>query len=125
MRLIHTSDWHLGRTLIRKKRYEELEAFLEWLLGQIRALEADVLLVSGDIFDSTTPTHRAQQMYYRFLYEVAHTGCRHAVVTGGNHDSPSLLNAPKVDIGSLSSCKHAVEPSDRPWHSSRARKTAS
>ncbi len=101
MKLIHTSDWHLGRTLIRKDRYDEHEAFLEWLLGQIRALGAEVLLVSGDIFDSTTPTHRAQQIYYRFLFEVSRTGCRHVVVTGGNHDSPSLLNAPRELLSHL------------------------
>ncbi|MDR3265849.1 MAG: exonuclease SbcCD subunit D C-terminal domain-containing protein [Synergistaceae bacterium] len=94
MRILHTSDWHLGRTLYGKKRYAEFEAFLDWLLGILAERKVDALIVAGDIFDTTTPSNRAQQLYYRFLCRLSATGCRHGVVVGGNHDSPSFLDAP-------------------------------
>ena len=95
MRLLHTSDWHLGRTLYNRPRYEEFSAFLDWLIGCIQTERIDALLVAGDVFDNTTPSHRTQKLYYRFLHRLADTGCRHVVIIGGNHDSPSLLDAPR------------------------------
>ena len=95
MKILHTSDWHLGRTLYGKKRYAEFEGFLDWLLETIKIKAVDVLIVAGDVFDTTTPSNRAQQLYYRFLCRVAASPCRHVVVVGGNHDSPSFLDAPK------------------------------
>ncbi|MDR1732491.1 MAG: exonuclease SbcCD subunit D C-terminal domain-containing protein [Synergistaceae bacterium] len=95
MKILHTSDWHLGRTLYGKKRYAEFEAFLDWLPNTLAAQKIDVLLVTGDIFDTTTPSNRAQQLYYQFLCRVNATGCRHVVIVGGNHDSPSFLDAPR------------------------------
>jgi exonuclease SbcD len=93
--LLHTSDWHLGRLLCKtKKRYEEFEAFLDWLAALIEQRGVEALLVAGDVFDTTTPTNRAQRLYYGFIKRLASTGCRHAVVTAGNHDSPSFLEAP-------------------------------
>ena len=94
LRLLHTSDWHLGRLLYGRKRYTEFAEFLDWLLATLRAEQIDVLLVAGDIFDTTTPSNAAQALYYRFLRRVADTGCRHVVVVGGNHDSPTFLDAP-------------------------------
>ena len=94
MKVLHTSDWHIGRTLYGQKRYEEFQAFLNWLATTIKEQQVDVLLVAGDVFDTTTPSNRAQGLYYRFLRE-AILSCRHVVVTGGNHDSSSFLNAPK------------------------------
>ncbi len=95
MKLLHTSDWHLGRALDGRKRYVEYEAFLDWLAALIESQEIDALLVSGDVFDNSTPSNRAQELYYRFLCRVAASPCRHVVVTAGNHDSPSFLNAPR------------------------------
>jgi len=95
MKLLHTSDWHLGRALHGRKRYDEYEAFLNWLAGLIESEDIDVLLVAGDVFDSSTPSNHAQELYYRFLCRVAAVPNRHVVVTAGNHDSPSLLNAPR------------------------------
>ncbi|MDR2367760.1 MAG: exonuclease SbcCD subunit D C-terminal domain-containing protein [Deltaproteobacteria bacterium] len=97
MKIIHTSDWHLGRYLNKtKKRYVEFERFLDWLAETIDRREAGALIVAGDIFDNTTPTHRAQEIYYNFLRRVivGSKGCRHVVIVGGNHDSPSFLEAP-------------------------------
>jgi DNA repair protein SbcD/Mre11 len=96
MRILHTSDWHIGRMLYGRKRSEEFESFLTWLGNIIEQESIDVVLLSGDVFDNSTPSSRAQELYYRFLARVATGANRHVVVTAGNHDSPSLLNAPKV-----------------------------
>ena len=101
MRVLHTSDWHIGRTLYGRKRYEEFEAFLTWLAETIRQNEIDVLLVAGDVFDTSAPSNRAQELYYRFLCRVAASSCRHVVVIAGNHDSPSFLNAPRELLKAL------------------------
>ncbi len=101
MKLLHTSDWHIGRTLYGRKRYEEFEAFLTWLAETIQQNEIDALLVAGDVFDTSAPSNRAQELYYRFLCRVAASSCRHVVVVAGNHDSPSFLNAPKELLKAL------------------------
>ena len=95
MKILHTSDWHIGRCLYGRKRIQEYEAFFDWLLACLRVERIEALLVAGDIFDTGTPSNQAQELYYRFLCRVAATGCRHVVVVAGNHDSPSLLNAPR------------------------------
>ncbi len=95
MKLLHTSDWHIGRVLNGRKRYAEYEAFLDWMAGLIEREDIDVLLVAGDVFDNATPSNRAQELYYRFLCRVAASANRQVVVTAGNHDSPSFLNAPR------------------------------
>ncbi len=101
LKLLHTSDWHIGRTLYGRKRYEEFEAFLSWLAETIQQNEIDALLVAGDVFDTSAPSNRAQELYYRFLCRVAASSCRHVVVVAGNHDSPSFLNAPKELLKAL------------------------
>ncbi len=101
MKILHTADWHLGRSLYGRKRYDEFLAFLDWLVLTIKEERVDTLLMAGDVFDTSTPSNRAQELYYRFLAEVSTTCCRHIVVIGGNHDSPSFLNAPKVVLSSL------------------------
>ena len=101
MKILHTSDWHLGRTLCGRKRYEEFEAFLAWLSDTIRQHEIDALLVAGDVFDTGTPSNRAQELYYRFLCRTAASTCRHVVVVAGNHDSPSFLDAPRALLKAL------------------------
>lgn len=95
MKILHTSDWHLGRSLFNRKRYEEFDAFLSWLGDTIEEEEIKVLLVAGDVFDNNAPSHRAQELYYRFLCRIAKSCCRHVILTAGNHDSPSFLNAPR------------------------------
>ncbi len=101
MKILHTSDWHLGRTLYGRKRYEEFEAFLNWLMEAIHQNNVDALLVAGDVFDTSTPSHRSQELYYHFLCQVAASSCRHVVVVAGNHDSPSFLDAPKALLKAL------------------------
>lgn len=101
MRILHTSDWHLGRALYGRKRYEEFDAFLDWLAETIGEQEVDALLVAGDVFDTSAPSNRSQELYYRFLCKVAASPCRHVVLIAGNHDSPSFLNAPKELLKAL------------------------
>ncbi len=101
IKILHTSDWHIGRTLYGRKRYEEFESFFNWLAETIQENSIDALLVAGDVFDTSTPSNRAQQLYYRFLCRVAASSCRHVVVVAGNHDSPSFLNAPKELLKTL------------------------
>jgi exonuclease SbcD len=115
MRILHTADWHLGRTLYDKTRYAEFKHFLDWLIETIRERSIDVLLVAGDVFDTIAPSYRAQELYYDFLSQLAKTGCRHGVITAGNHDSPTFLEAPKrllqaMDIHILG---NVTDPIDR------------
>jgi exonuclease SbcD len=100
MKVFHTSDWHLGRHLYGRRRHDEFDAFLNWLSGQIETRQPDLLLVAGDIFDTTAPGNRAQELYYSFLCRIS-AACRHIVVIGGNHDSPSFLDAPKSVLKAL------------------------
>lgn len=95
MRLLHTSDWHLGQTLHQFERSYEHERFLAWLLDTLESEAIDGLLIAGDVFDSTNPSAAAQNLLYRFLTEarrrVPHLNI---VLTAGNHDSPGRLEAP-------------------------------
>jgi exonuclease SbcD len=95
LKILHTSDWHLGRALYGQKRYEEFDALLAWMINTLQEQHIDVLLIAGDVFDTGTPSNRAMQQYYRFLTQISDTGCRHVVIIGGNHDSPTFLNAPR------------------------------
>lgn len=102
MRVLHTSDWHLGRSLETFKRYDEFESFLGWLTQTITDRQVDALVVAGDIFDNTAPPNRAQELYYRFLAGLAGSCCHHVIVVAGNHDSPSFLDAPREILKALS-----------------------
>ena len=102
LKILHTSDWHLGRSLYGQNRQAEFNAFLNWLMDLLQQEQTDVLLIAGDVFDTITPNHAAQELYYRFLAQVAALGlCRHVVIIGGNHDSASFLNAPKSLLSAL------------------------
>ncbi|MDO5668062.1 MAG: exonuclease SbcCD subunit D C-terminal domain-containing protein [Alcaligenaceae bacterium] len=102
MRILHTSDWHLGRSLLGKRRYAEFTQLLDWMLQCIEQWQIEVLIIAGDIFDTTTPSVTAQDQYYNFLASAAtKTNCRHIVVIGGNHDSASFLNAPGAILKNL------------------------
>ncbi|CFQ31793.1 exonuclease subunit SbcD [Yersinia bercovieri] len=91
MRIIHTSDWHLGQHFFTKSRAAEHQAFLRWLIRQIEENQVDALIVAGDIFDTGSPPSYARELYNRFVVELQPTGCQ-LVVLGGNHDSVSTLN---------------------------------
>ena len=96
MKILHTSDWHLGHRLHEQSQYEEQSQFLDWLETYIKTEEVSVLLVSGDVFDSGVPSTQSQKMYYDFLIKLTQSTCQHVVITGGNHDAPGTINAPKA-----------------------------
>ncbi|MBH2892954.1 exonuclease subunit SbcD [Serratia marcescens] len=91
MRLIHTSDWHLGQYFFTKSRAAEHQAFLNWLIEQVDQQQVDALIVAGDLFDTGSPPSYARELYNRFVVELQRTGCQ-LVVLGGNHDSVATLN---------------------------------
>ncbi|NID10220.1 exonuclease SbcCD subunit D C-terminal domain-containing protein [Fibrivirga algicola] len=94
MRILHTADWHLGKRLYRSDLREDHTLFLNWLIEEVERREIDVLLISGDIFDTTNPNDGSMQLYYQFLTRLLPLSVR-IVITGGNHDSATKLNAPK------------------------------
>jgi exonuclease SbcD len=95
MRLLHTSDWHLGQTLHNYDRAYEHQCFLDWLVETIVAEQADVLLVSGDVFDNANPSAQSQRQLYQFLQQArARSPMLQVVIIAGNHDSPGRLEAP-------------------------------
>lgn len=102
MKILHTSDWHLGHRLYEQSQFEEQSAFLNWLKQCIIDLNIDILLLSGDVFDTGVPSTQSQKLYYDFLVGLQSTSCKHIVVTGGNHDAPGTINAPKALLEALS-----------------------
>lgn len=90
MRLLHTSDWHLGQHFMGKTRQAEHQAFCAWLIEQVREHAVDALIVAGDVFDSGAPPSYAREQYNRFIVALRETGAR-LVVLGGNHDSVATL----------------------------------
>ena len=94
MRILHTADWHLGKKLDMHDRFTEHELFLAWLLKTINEQGVEAMIIAGDIFDTGSPSNESLRMYYNFLVDLHKTGCRQVVITGGNHDSISTLNAP-------------------------------
>ena len=95
MRILHTADWHIGQRLHERSRLDEHEQFLDWLLEIIQKRKVDLLLVSGDIFDTSLPSAEATNLYYRFLYRLFDETDAYAVITAGNHDSARHLEAPR------------------------------
>ncbi len=102
MRLIHTADWHLGHHLHGLSRAREHAAFLAWLLDTLAAVEADALLIAGDIFDTANPSAEAQRQWFDFLGRLRRRlPSLDVVVIAGNHDSPARLVAPAPVLGPL------------------------
>ncbi|MGK5058682.1 exonuclease SbcCD subunit D C-terminal domain-containing protein [Janthinobacterium sp. LB2P49] len=95
MRLLHTSDWHLGQTLHNYERGYEHQRFLDWLLDTLVTEQVDVLLVAGDVFDNANPSAASQKQLYVFLQQArARLPALQLVVVAGNHDSAGRLEAP-------------------------------
>ena len=118
MKVIHTSDWHIGQTLHQYSRDEEHLYFFDQLKNIILEEKPDALIVSGDIFHASAPGVMAQRLYYHALVELSRLydgeGLQ-IIVTAGNHDSPSRLEAPRelweafnvTVVGSLDFYKNA------------------
>lgn len=94
MKILHTSDWHIGQRFHGKDRYKDHEFFFKWLTDTINEQNIDMLLVAGDIFDIGYPPNQALKQYFRFLMNLQNSCCKHVIIIGGNHDYISTLNAP-------------------------------
>lgn len=100
MKILHTADWHIGKKLHKTELAQDFDLFIDWLCKIIEAEKVDLLLVSGDIFDLANPSSEARRQYYRALIKMKQFKCR-IILTGGNHDSPAMLDAPKEILKEL------------------------
>lgn len=100
MKIVHTADWHIGKRLHKHHLYQDFDCFLDWFCQFIITEEVQVILISGDIFDLANPSAEARQQYYNALVRLNQLHCT-VIITGGNHDSPAMLNAPKDLLKSL------------------------
>jgi len=101
MKILHTSDWHLGQHFMMKSREAEHRAFLSWLIEVVSAQSIDALLVAGDIFDSASPPSYARRLYSDFVVNLHQAGCSQLIIVSGNHDSVAVLNESKNLLGAL------------------------
>ncbi len=96
MKILHTADWHIGQTFYQYDRSYEHQMFLNWLLETIQSENIDVLLVSGDVFDVSNPSAASIRIFYSFLNKATRLYPHlQIIITAGNHDSASRLEAPK------------------------------
>lgn len=93
MRILHTADWHLGRTLEGRSRLAEQEAFIDELTRVADDQAVDLVLVAGDVYDSVNPPAAAEQLYYEALSRLSDGGKRTVAVIAGNHDQPERIAA--------------------------------
>ncbi|NLY12097.1 MAG: exonuclease subunit SbcD [Gammaproteobacteria bacterium] len=100
MRILHTSDWHLGQHFMGKTRQAEHRAWCDWLVQTVVEQQADALIIAGDIFDTGTPPSYAREQYNDFILQIHDTGCQ-LVILAGNHDSVAMLNESKALLGKL------------------------
>lgn len=100
MRIIHTSDWHLGQSFFTKNRADEHQAFLTWLVSQVEEHQVDAVIVAGDVFDTGTPPSYARELFNRFVVALQPTGCQ-LVALAGNHDAVATLNESRALLACL------------------------
>ena len=100
MRILHTSDWHLGQFFINKSRADEHQKFILWLLEQVEKQAIDAVIIAGDVFDTGTPPSYARELYNQFVIGMHGLGCQ-LVILAGNHDSVSTLNESKNILAQL------------------------
>jgi len=113
MKILHTADWHIGKVLHKHSLVPELEMFLDWLIQLIKDEGIDLLLISGDIFDVANPSVKDRGVYYRFLSRLIGTHTQ-VIITGGNHDSVGLIDAPQeilrhININVIGGAKHELK----------------
>ena len=112
MKIIHTSDWHLGKELHQTTLDEDHRLFIAWLITYITDNQIDVVLISGDIFDHANPSNEARKMYFGFLTQMAAQKVQ-VVITGGNHDSITMLESSRDLLGLLNVHVVAGMPEDK------------
>lgn len=100
MRILHTSDWHLGQHFMGKTRQAEHRAWCDWLVQKVEEQQADALIIAGDIFDTGTPPSYAREQYNQFVVQMQASGCQ-LIILAGNHDSVAMLNESKSLLAQL------------------------
>ena len=90
MRILHTSDWHLGQHFMGRSRQAEHQALIDWLLQQVQQQAVDAVLLAGDIFDTGAPPSYARELYNQLVVRLHDAHCR-LILLGGNHDSVATL----------------------------------
>lgn len=93
MRILHTSDWHLGKNLEGNSRLKEQEKFLEELIEIVQEQNIDMILIAGDIYDTSNPPAQAERLFYNSVKKLSNNGERPVIITAGNHDNPDRLVA--------------------------------
>src|SRR5690606_31764086 len=94
MRILHTADWHLGKRLDNFSRLDEQILVLDEIVEKADIHQADVIIVAGDLFDAFNPGTDAIDLFYKTLKRLTKNGSRPVIAISGNHDSPSLIDAP-------------------------------
>ena len=100
MKILHTADWHIGKKLHKHYLHADFELFINWLIPLMREEEIELLLISGDVFDLANPSAEARRQYYLALKKLSSLNCK-IIITGGNHDSPTMLDAPREILEAL------------------------
>jgi exonuclease SbcD len=90
MRILHTSDWHLGQHFFTQSRLEEHSRFIEWLCNTIEQRQIGAVIVAGDVYDTGSPPSYARELYNRFVVKMHQLNCQ-VVILAGNHDSVAVL----------------------------------
>lgn len=111
MRILHTSDWHLGQHFMGKSRQVEHQSLIDWLLVQVDEHEVDAVLVAGDIFDTGTPPSYARELYSQLVVRLHSAGVA-LLLLGGNHDSVAMLGESRELLACLSA--RVVAAADNP-----------
>jgi exonuclease SbcD len=94
LKILHTADWHLGKKLDHFSRLEEQFAVMSEICEIADAEKVDVVIVSGDLFDTFNPPVEAIDLFYKTLKRLSNNGKRPVVAIAGNHDSPDRIDAP-------------------------------
>ncbi len=93
MRILHTSDWHLGKSLEQVNRIDEQREFIDWLCKTAEDQKVQLVLIAGDIYDTYNPSAAAEELFYNAINRLNDGGKRAVVVIAGNHDNPERLCA--------------------------------
>ncbi|MGV0979540.1 metallophosphoesterase family protein [Empedobacter falsenii] len=94
MKILHTADWHLGKKLDSFSRLEEQILVMNEIVEIADQQQVDLVLIAGDLFDNFNPSVEAVELFYKTLKRLSNNGKRPVVAISGNHDSPSLIDAP-------------------------------
>jgi len=100
IKILHTSDLHIGKRLHQAELAEDQFLFFAWMTNLIEKEKVSALLVSGDIFDVANPSSESRKIYFELLVRLSRLHCK-VIITAGNHDSPAVLEAPREILKEL------------------------